>query len=179
MSVSGKCPTIIQPNVVISPSKKDQNWPELNPPLSQLGVGAFSQRRLSPTPRRWNPPGCVLLACRVLSHLGRVRGELCLHPSISPSSSPPPAMPSSHPQRRRRRLVTVAISEKPKLALLAVHRWQRHFAFLLIRKQNKMIKCGVSGGRKWTYVFNEYKLVICYWNDEDIPLPLTFVDSIM
>ncbi|TNN89525.1 U6 snRNA-associated Sm-like protein LSm6 [Liparis tanakae] len=31
-------------------------------------------------------------------------------------------MPSTHPQRRRRRLVTVAISEKPKLALLAVHR---------------------------------------------------------
>ncbi|KAF6724622.1 U6 snRNA-associated Sm-like protein LSm6 [Oryzias melastigma] len=31
-------------------------------------------------------------------------------------------MPSTHPQWRRRRLVTVAISEKPKLALLAVHR---------------------------------------------------------
>lgn len=32
--------------------------------------------------------------------------------------------------------------KKPKLALLAVHRWQRHFAFLLIRKQNNTIKRG-------------------------------------
>lgn len=134
--------------------EREQNWPELNPPPSQLGVGAFSQCRLSPTPCCWTPPGCVLLACRVLSHLGRVWAELCLHPSILPFSSPPPAMPSTHPQRRRRRLVTVAISEKPKLALLAVHRWQRHFAFLLIRKQNNMIKWGLSGG-EWTNMFHK------------------------
>lgn len=85
-------------------------------------------------------------------HTSAVCEESCVF--IPPSSSLPPAMPSTHPQRRRRRLVTVAISEKPKLALLAVHRWQRHFAFLLIRKQNNMIKCSLSGG-EWTNVLHK------------------------
>lgn len=74
-------------------------------------------------------------------HTSARRVRRAVSSSLHPSSSTP-AMPSTHPQRRRRRLVTVAISEKPKLALLAVHRWQRHFAFLLIRKQNNMIKRG-------------------------------------
>lgn len=146
MSVSEKLSNNYQTHLLISSSKlRDQNWPELNPPPSQLGVGAFFTAQAV--------PHSLLLDSSRLRSVGlprsftprpRVRRAVSssLHLCILPSSSPPPAMPYTHPQRRRRRLVTVAISEKPKLALLAVHRWQRHFAFLLIRKQNNMIKLG-------------------------------------
>lgn len=34
--------------------------------------GSFTAQAVPPAPRCWTPPGCVLLACRVLSHLSRV-----------------------------------------------------------------------------------------------------------
>lgn len=87
------------PNLI--QSSPHQSWASgagrscILPPLSWV-LGLFHSAGCPPTPRCWTPPGCVLLACRVLSHLSRVWGELCLHPSIPPSSSPPPAM-HSHP----------------------------------------------------------------------------------
>lgn len=129
MLVSGRCPAIARFNTVISPAKlSERSWPELNPPPSQLGVGALSQRRLSPP-----LPAVGLLQAAfcwpaAFFHTSAVCEESCV--SILPSLLPPvlllpciPIHPPPPPRRRRhRRLVTVAISEKPKLALLAVHR---------------------------------------------------------
>lgn len=100
VSVSGRRPATARLNTVISPAKlSEQSWPEPNPPPSQLGVGALSQRRLSPP-----LPAVGLLQAAfcwpaAFFHTSAVCEESCV--SILPSLFPPvlllPCIPTHPP----------------------------------------------------------------------------------